>query len=161
MDAQQLQDFALGDAVGGIGEYPHDAQVSCVHHHLERAGVEEVADEDTGGISEHGIRRGSSAPQIRLVDHVVVQQGGGVDELDDGGEQHMGGAFVAERPRDQQHHGRTQALAARANDVVGDRVDQSDIGVQSLADDGVDGLHVGRDRGQHGPEVRNGVRPAR
>ena len=33
----QLQDFALGDHIGGISQHRHDAHVLRLHHHLERA----------------------------------------------------------------------------------------------------------------------------
>ena len=53
-----------------------------VDHHLEGARVEEVADQHAGGVAEQCVGGRAAAPQRRFVDHVVVQQGGGVDELD-------------------------------------------------------------------------------
>ena len=56
------------------------------HHHLEGARVEEVADQHAGGVAEHGVGGVAAAPQFGFVDHVVVQQRGGVDEFDHRGE---------------------------------------------------------------------------
>jgi hypothetical protein len=52
-----------------------------VDHHLEGARVQEVADQHAGGVAEHGVGRLAAAAQVGLVDHVVVQQRRGVDEL--------------------------------------------------------------------------------
>jgi hypothetical protein len=60
--------------------------LSTADHHLERARIEEVADQHAGGIAEQRVGGFAAAPQFGFVDHVVVQQGGGVDELDHRGE---------------------------------------------------------------------------
>jgi hypothetical protein len=101
MAIHQLQHFALGDHVGGIGEYLHDMHVMDRDHHLEGARVEEVADQDAGGIAEQGVGRVTAATQGRFIDDIVVQQSGGVDELD------CRRQFVMPRP------GITQCLGAK------------------------------------------------
>ena len=58
-------------------------------HQLEGTGKQEVAHQHRGLVAEHRIGRGEAAAQQALVHHVVVQQGGGVDELDAGGERDM------------------------------------------------------------------------
>ena len=55
-------------------------------HQLEGAGEQEVADQHAGLVAPDRVGGGHAAPQVALVDHIVVQQGGGVDELDRGGE---------------------------------------------------------------------------
>ncbi|KAG0923126.1 hypothetical protein G6F31_019638 [Rhizopus arrhizus] len=72
-----------------------------------------------------------------------MQQGGGVDEFHHSGQQLVMRPFVPQGARHHQHHGRAHALAARANDVVTNRADQDHIGIQPLADDRVDSLHIG------------------
>src|SRR5581483_8745338 len=69
-----------------------------------------------------------------------------VDELDHGGELVVIAAAVAERPGGEQHQRRPQALAAAADDVLGDRSDQDDVGIEPLPDQRVDRLHVGGDQ---------------
>ncbi len=49
------------------------------------AGIEEITDQHAGGVAEHLIGGIASAAQGRFIDHIVVQQSGGVDEFDDGG----------------------------------------------------------------------------
>ena len=66
----------------------HD-QRAVLHHQLEGAREQEVADQHRGLVAEHGIGRGQAAPQQALVHHVVVQQRRGVDELDAGRELHV------------------------------------------------------------------------
>jgi hypothetical protein len=74
------------------------------------------------------------APQARLVDHVVVQQGGGVDELDHRGELVARAALGPEGIGGQEDERGAQALAAARDDVVGDRPDQDDLGIEAAAD---------------------------
>ena len=112
-------------------------------HHLEGARIEEVADQHAGGVAEQRIGGLAAAPQRRLVDHVVVQQGGGVDELDDGRQFEALAAREAQRADEQQHQHRPEALAAGADDVVRDLVDQRHVGGQPALDDRVDLPHVG------------------
>jgi hypothetical protein len=85
----------------------------------------------------------AAAAQLGLVDDVVVQQRRGVDELDGGRELEALGSGEAERPREQQHQHRPDALAAGADDVVRDLVDQGHIRSEPPLDDGVHLLHVG------------------
>jgi len=55
-----------------------------------------------------------------------VQQRGGMDELDDGGKLIALAALEAQGLREQKNKSRPDALAAGADDVVGDLVDQRD-----------------------------------
>ncbi|KAG1184900.1 hypothetical protein G6F35_014991 [Rhizopus arrhizus] len=73
-----------------------------------------------------------------------MQQGGGVDELDDRRQLVVVRAGVADRVAGQHHQHRAQAFATGGNDVVGDLVDQHDVRGQAAPDQGVDGGHVGR-----------------
>ncbi|CFN65973.1 Uncharacterised protein [Bordetella pertussis] len=77
-----------------------------------------------------------------------------MDELDDRGQQLVVRALVAERARHHQHHGGPHALAAGADDVVADGADQHDIGIQPVADDRVDSLHVVGNRGNQLREIQ-------
>jgi hypothetical protein len=110
---QQLQHFAFGDHVGGVGEDLHDAHAAGFHHHLEGARIEEVAHQDAGGVAEHRIGGIAAAAQFRFVDHVVMQQRGGVDELDHRGQFVVAMAFVVECACGKQQDDGAQTLAAR------------------------------------------------
>jgi hypothetical protein len=157
VDIEQLQHFAFGDLVGGVGEQAHHAHVVGLDHHLERTRIEEVADEHARGVAPERIRGLAPAPQVGLVDDVVVQQRRGMDEFHDGGEQHVIVAAIASRLRRQQHEHRPQALAAAADDVLGNLVDQHDVGGQPRADQAVHARHVGRRQRLHVGEVPDGT----
>lgn len=79
---EQLQHLAFGDDVGGIGQDLHDAHAVGLHHHLEGARVEEVAHQHAGCVAERRVGGLAAAAQLGFVDHVVVQERGGMDELD-------------------------------------------------------------------------------
>ena len=68
----------------------------------------------------------------RAVDHVVMQQRGGVDELDDRRRLRYGAAGVAAGAGREQHQQRAQPLAARMDDVGGHLVDQRHLAVQTV-----------------------------
>ena len=142
MAVEQLQHFAFGDGVGGVGQDAHDFHVVDRDHHLEGARIEEVADQHAGGVAEQGVGGFAAAPQFGFVDHVVVQQGGGVDEFDYRGEFVMGASLIIEAAGRQQHQRRAQPLAAAVDDVFGDLADEHHVGIQALADDMIDGTHV-------------------
>ncbi len=112
-------------------------------HHLKGARVEKIADQHAGGVAEHFVGGIAAAPQRGAVDHVVVQQGGGVNELDDGCRLDVLFAPVSAGARRQQHQKRAQALASGIDDVGGHLVDQAHLAVQTPLDDPVDGLKVG------------------
>ena len=80
-----------------------------------------VADDDRIARLPTGIDRGSSAPHIRLVDNVVVNQRGNMNHLDQHTRQHGTFAEIAGRracSRRKHHYRRPQTLAARREDVV-------------------------------------------
>ena len=68
-----------------------------------------------------------------------------MDEFDDGSELMVVRGAHAPGVCHQQDEHWPDALAAGADDVIGDLVDERDVGLQLAADDGIDGLHVGCD----------------
>jgi hypothetical protein len=82
----QLQHLALGDDAGGVGQHPEGAHLAGVDHQLEGPGKQEVADQHAGRRTPDQVGGDLAAAQLGAVDHIVVQQGGGVNELDSGGE---------------------------------------------------------------------------
>src|SRR5690606_9145668 len=118
---------AFGDGVGRVGEDFHDAHRLHADHHLERTRIEKVADQHACRIAESRIGGLAAATQFGFVDHVVVQQCGGVDELDHGGQLVMVAAPIAASARRQQQYHRSQTLAARADDVFGNLGDEYDV----------------------------------
>ncbi|MNP46962.1 hypothetical protein D3C76_1409960 [compost metagenome] len=74
-----------------------------------------------------------------------MQQGGGVQEFDDRGEQAQVVVGVAKSLAGEQHQQGAQALAAGGDDIVADLFHQGDAGRELLADDAVDGGEIVRD----------------
>jgi transposase-like protein len=68
-------------------------------HHLEGARIDEIAHQHAGLVAEHALAVWRAAAQRGLVDDVVVQQRGGVDELDDCRELEALRTVEAERSR--------------------------------------------------------------
>ena len=115
-------------------------------HHLERARIQEVADQHARGVAEQRVGGLAAAPQIGFVDDVVVQQRRRVDELDDRRQLVPCPVVSPSAPAHEQQQRGPQPLAAGADDVLGDLVDQHHFGCQALPDDAIDLLHVLGDR---------------
>ncbi|MCY1230227.1 hypothetical protein D9M72_426330 [compost metagenome] len=150
MHVHQLQHFAFRDHVGRFGQDLHDAHVVCIQHHLEGARIQEVAHQHAGGVAEGFVGGGAAAAQGRFVDHVVVQQGRGVDELHHGRQVEALFARVAERACHEQQQRRPQPLAAGRDDVLRNLADQRNASIEALGDHTVDFDHVAGNQVQHG-----------
>jgi len=159
MGVHQLQHLAHGDGVGRVGHHALDAQVVERHHHLERAGVEVVAHQHARLVAEDVVRGVAAAPHFGAVHHVVVEQGGRVDELDDGGRLDVVVARVAAGTGGQQHAQRAQPLATAADDVLGNLVDQHHVAREALDDDLVHPAQVVRDQRPHVFELHSRHEP--
>src|SRR5690606_27983194 len=72
-----------------------------------------------------------------------MQQGGGMNEFDDGGQAVMMRPLVSMSISEQQYQHRPYALAPCTDDVVCNLVDQRHIGIQLLLDDLIHGFHFG------------------
>ena len=139
---QQLQHFALGDPVGGIGKDRLHLHRFQLDHQLEAARIQEVADQHAGRVAPDRVGGFTATAQVGLVDHVIVKQGRGVDELDHRGQLVRIRAAVVERAGRQQQQHRSQALAPRIDDVFRHLVDQHHVGCQTAPDQRIDGRHV-------------------
>jgi len=80
-------------ALERILHHRHGAELD---HHFEGARVEEVADQYARCVAPLGVGGAATAAHVGHVDHVVVQQGGGVQELDGGSQQAQLVAFNAQ-----------------------------------------------------------------
>jgi len=138
----QLHDFAFGDDVGGVGKNAHDVHVAYIDHHLERTRIERVPDQDAGRVAEQDVGCFSVAPQVGLIDDVIVQQGCRVDEFDDRGKLMVTRPAITQRAGAEEHQDRAQTLASGIDDVFGDLFDEQRVGMQFPANQRIDGLHV-------------------
>ena len=114
-----------------------------VAHELEGPAEEEVADQHARLVAEERLRRLPAAPQVTFIDHIVMQQCGGVDELDASRQGKRPIVLNPDQPGSGKHQKRTQALAAGRDDVLCHLGNQRDGGLHVLEDQSVDPLQVG------------------
>jgi hypothetical protein len=141
--AGQLQHLALGDDAAGLGQDLQRLHRVGLDHQLEGPGEQEVADQHALRRAPDQVGRDLAAPQLAAVDHVVVQQGGGVDELDGGGQLQAGVVVRPGQARGGHGQQRTQALAAGGDQVLGQGGDDRHFALHARGDQGVDPGHVG------------------
>ena len=79
---RELVDLALDDAQRDVAEQPDDFEVVLRQRQRHRLEVEEVAEQHRDMVAPPRMRRLAPAPQLGLVDDVVVDERRGVDELD-------------------------------------------------------------------------------
>ena len=92
-----------------------------------------------------------AAAQGAVIHHVVVQQGGRVQEFDHRGEANwLCRAFVAAEARGEQCNQRAQALAASVDDVAADFLDEGHGGRKLFRDQAIDGVEVVPNEGEGG-----------
>ena len=82
----ELHHLALGDHGGGGGENVERAQRADLDHHLEGLAEQEIADQHARLVAPQHAGGEPAAAHLAFVDDVVVQQRGGVHELDRRGE---------------------------------------------------------------------------
>ena len=108
---RELHHFALGDRRRGRRQNVERAQRADLDHHAKRLAEQEVADQHAGLVAPQHPRRQFAAPQFAFVDHVVVQQRGGMHELDRGRELDMAVAGIAGETGHRQRQHRPQPFS--------------------------------------------------
>ena len=149
MRVDHLDHLAFAQAVGGVGQGLHDAQIARLHHHLEGTCVEEVAYEHGCAVAPAAVGRRTAAAHVAFVHDVVVHQSGRMQKLDRGAEILMERPFIAECSADEHQKGGAHAFAARARDVFADFLHAGHVAGKFAADDRVDGGHVFGDGREH------------
>ena len=92
-----------------------------------------------------------------MVDHIVVQQRRGVNELDRCGQIMMRGPLIAQQARARERQHRPHALAAARYQVPGQLGDQGDARLHPIQNDRVDAIHIPGDESDQGIERRRRV----
>ena len=152
---QQLQHLALGDQVGGVGEDPHDfgmrssSTISWKLREYRKSPTSTLAALPQTALAVLRPRRRSDSSTTSSCSRVAVWMNSTT-----AASWCASGPRCPSAPRRQQQQHRPQALAAGADDVFGDLVDQHHVGGQAAPDQRVDRGHVvagqGLDRGQVG-----------
>ena len=120
----------LGDAVGGIGGMRitrMESTSTIIWNERERK-----SPTSTLAALPHGVGGLAPAAQIRFVDHVVVQQGRGVDEFDHRGELQVIAPAVMAARASRCSMGRRRLPPP--DDVLGHPIDQHHVRRQPTAD---------------------------
>ena len=154
----QLQDLALGDHRRGLGQDRQHVERRVGDHQLERAREQEVAHQDRRLVAPKRVGRRGAAAQTALVDHVVVQQRRGMDQLDARGEPDMAFALVTAHPRGGEGDHRAEPLAAGGDDVAGELGHQQHRALHAVDDRAVDRFHVGSGQRRQPFQGRNPAR---
>ena len=123
-----LEEFAFDHLLGERDEQVEDAEVAFFESGAEGLHVEPVAGEDALGVAPGGVGGGAAAAGVGFVDDVVVDEGGGVEHLDDCAEADAGLAGAAEGFGGEQEEQWADALAAAGDEVAGDVGDDFDVG---------------------------------
>ena len=114
-----------------------------LHHHLEGLAQKIVADQHARLVAPDDARRLLAAAEIALVHHIVMEERGGVHELDRGRELQVMLARVAHHAGSRERQHRPDALSARIDEMRGDLGDQLHMALRMRQDRLVHPLHVG------------------
>ncbi len=131
-----------------------DRQRAVLDHQFEGTAEQEIADQHRRLIAPDGIGAGQTPAQGAVVDHVVMQQGGRVDEFHAGGQTDVTLAAVAAQFGGGQGQHRAQALAAGGDDMSGQLRDQRDRAVHAFDDVAVDQRQIVVDQSRQSVERR-------
>ena len=112
--------------------------------HRHRLDIEVVAEQHRDVVAPPRVHGQAAAPQLGVVDDVVVDEGRRVDELDDGGIEHGPVALVAAQARRHQEDGRADPLAAAGLDVLADGRDEGNLRLD-MGRTAIDPLEIGAD----------------
>ena len=115
-----LQQLAFDHRLGQVDECIEDGEVALLHCDLEGLHVEPVAGQHALGVAPLRVGCRTSAPGLRLVDDVVVHQGGGVNDLHHSAELDGALAAIVHQLAGEQQQGRAQALAATGTQIFAD-----------------------------------------
>ena len=96
------------------------AKLRSCEGHAERLHVHPVAGQYAAMIAPAGIGRGTAAPRVGAVDHVIVDERRAVDQFHHGAQVNRAGSAVPGVSGREQQERRTQALAAATEQVAGD-----------------------------------------
>ena len=111
----ELVQLAFDHPQRDVAEQPDDVERVVRQRHRHRLDVEVVAEQHGDVVAPPRVHRQAAAPQIRVVDDVVVDERRGVDELDDRRVEHRAIAGVAGQARRHQQHRRPDRACRRSS----------------------------------------------
>ncbi len=130
----QLKDFTFRHFIAGFSEDFIDALVLEFHHFAHGSGIEVVANQNTDLVAPHFSGSPPTSPKIGIIHDIVVEQGGGMDELHNAAELMMFGACIPAQACGEEKEQGPEAFPTAAEDMGSDRVDEGDTGIQVFSD---------------------------
>ena len=126
----QLEDFAFRHLLAGFREYFIDPLTAEFDHLAHGLGIEIIADEDANLISPNFSGCSTSSSDLGIIHNIIVEEGRGMDKLDQTAELMMFPAGVAAETRTEEKEERADALAPAVENMRCDSVDEGDTGGQ-------------------------------
>src|SRR5579859_220624 len=123
-----LEQLAFHHLLGKINEHIENAEVALLHGDLEGLHVKPVAGKHAHGVPPLCVGGRTPAAGLSFVNNVVVNQGGGVDNLYHSAQLDGAAAGVSEELGGEQQQRRTNALASAFTQVLANFSDGADTG---------------------------------
>ncbi len=79
----QLHKLAFHHVLRQFDQHVQDFEIALGQRHLKRLHVQPVAGQHAAMVSPAGIGRGTPAPRVRAINHIVMDQSGAVDQFND------------------------------------------------------------------------------
>jgi hypothetical protein len=122
-----LEQFALADAVGCIGDDLADVGVIDGGAEAGAVGEKKIAQQDGGFVALEMVEGGAFSAHLGLVENVVMNERGDVDHLDDRAQGVMDVAWVSGGAGAQEQEGWAELFSGKAFDMGDQRVDTGQI----------------------------------
>ena len=139
----ELKHLTFRHFLAGFGEDFIDALAAEFHDLTHGFGIEIVSDQDADLISPN-FSSGLTAPtDIGIIDDIIMQERGGMDELHKAPELMVFATGITAEPGTEEQQQRPDTFAATVEDMCCDGVDEGDAGIQVLMDPVFDAIQLG------------------
>ena len=142
----ELIKLALDHPQRDVAEHPDDLERVLRERHRHALDVEIVPEQDGDVVAPARMDGQTAAPEVGAVDDVVVDQRGGMDELDHRRVEHGAVAGVSAEPRRHQQDRGADPFASAALDVAAHLGDERHAGLDVADELLLDRLEVAADR---------------
>ncbi len=138
----QLKNLALGDDGGGIGKDIENIEGAVLDHQLEGSREEKIAYQNARLVAPERVGGGAAAPEIGIIDHIIMKQGRGVDEFHRGRQPEMTVSAIAAKLRAAQKKHRAQPFSPCGDDMPRKLGNERHAAFHPLEDQAVDAAQI-------------------
>src|SRR5262245_27544590 len=139
----ELKHLTFRHFVTGFGEHFIDSLAAKFHNLAHGFGIEIVSNQHADLISPNFSSALTAPADVGIIDDIVMQERGGVDELHKTPELMVLAAGIATESGTEEQQQRSDTFAAAIEDMCGDGVDEGDAGIQVLVDPVFDAIQLG------------------